>query len=205
MLSALVRPITRCCSSTESWLNATRSCTQRIASTWLPPSPAWRGGTSATSAARRTGRLAVPSMKPVRSGESRPPRYVKPGCSAALREDPELGKDELRAAVCSWSSRLIGNVDHRPAYGSGSAPAGISAEPIPVVPATRDMRIARAGQAVTTRISLVMPPTPSRRATSSNAASLSNWCLTSPFSVTQPSVTLTSILSWGTSTSRISV
>ena len=61
-----------------------------------------------------------------------------------------------------------------------------------------------AGQAVTTRISLVMPPTPWRRATSSNAASLSNWCLTSPFSVTQPSVTLTSIASSGTSTSHIS-
>jgi len=55
-----------------------------------------------------------------------------------------------------------------------------------------------------TLISLVIPPTPRSRETSSKAASLSCWCLTSPFSVSQPFFTVTSIRSSGTSGSHMS-
>jgi hypothetical protein len=62
-----VRPNARCCSATDSRSDDARSWTHRIASTWLPPSPGLPGGTSATSPARRTGVVAVPSTKPVMS------------------------------------------------------------------------------------------------------------------------------------------
>jgi hypothetical protein len=56
---------------------------------------------------------------------------------------------------------------------------------------------------VITLISFVIPPTPASRETAANAASLSDWCLTSPVRVTQSAVTFTSSQSAGTLSSDI--
>ena len=68
---------------------ASRSWTQRIASTWLPPAPRLPSGTSAASGASSRIGLAVPSMKPVRSRLS---RWTKPVRSEATTK--------LGARVC---------------------------------------------------------------------------------------------------------
>ena len=59
----------------DSRSKASRSWTQRMVSTWLPPAPRLPSGTSAASGASSRIGLAVPSMKPVRSRLS---RWTKP-------------------------------------------------------------------------------------------------------------------------------
>ncbi len=102
--SSLVRPKTRCCSSTGSASKAARSCTQRMTSTWLPPAPGWSSGMRTAAGASWVIGLAVPSMKPSRSRLS---RWTKQSWSVATVATPSSSLTAARACSNTTSRELL--------------------------------------------------------------------------------------------------
>ena len=74
-----------------------------MTSTWLPPAPGWPSGTSATSGASWVIGLSVPSMKPMRSRES---RCTKAGWSVASTATSARAWTAARACSNTTSREL---------------------------------------------------------------------------------------------------